>query len=540
MTRSKTFITILFSICFPIFVWGQGIIAPKFIDNQVFWSNDTIIFDTTLTILHNGRLNVGENTVLLFHEGFGLVCYGKLGMIGSSEEPIILSNTGGQNPGIDSSYLGSWSGISIFGDSSKVDTFKFVNFQFSNAKGTVGFGENGDGGALYLVKNNIYFIENCLFNNNFSLNSGGAIFCEKSKLHLKKCTFLSNRCLNGSGGAISLEPASRSVIEESIFISNFSGGDISGFTEETVNKAGAIEIRYPGGWLNLYNNIFANNISNSTIWSSSSKTVISGNLIVNNYGLAYFLGNTYSEDWIFNNTIMNNEGRGLNIYSKNAIIANNYLAGNIKSTMLGQPFTTDLYFYDKDPTFDNVFNNSFRSVNTSLSYINEDLWKFHDNNYIGDYYLQDTSILIGLSDNGAEYKWNLKDDSSLSAKGSVEEFILENLPEYDINGTKRMKNGSLDIGALEIDDHLKIYINENPIAILYPSVTDDLVFINKIATEFNKIAFIEIYNLSGKLLSKEYLIDGLNSISLSQFQSGLLAINIICGLEKVAFRVIKI
>ena len=65
-------------------------------------------------------------------------------------------------------------------------------------------------------------------------------------------------------------------------------------------------------------------------------------------GYGYFLGNTYSADLIFNNTIMNNDGTGLKIYSGNATIANNYMAGNERKNFLGWLETTDLYFYYKD------------------------------------------------------------------------------------------------------------------------------------------------------------------------------------------------
>lgn len=541
MFVKKSILYIITIFCISNSIYSQGIIAPKYISDQVEWTNDTITFDTTLTILPTGNLKIGFNSILLFNEGCGIRSFGKLTMIGSDNEPIIVTNLGERIPKVDSSYNGAWSGIDIYGDSTTIDTFRFINCHFSNGVATIAKDENGDGGALWLAKNHFYIIENCIFENNFALNNGGAIYTKKAQLSIKNCSFKSNRCLNGYGGGISLEPGkNKSLIEGSIFLSNMSGGDSTGWNSVSVSRGGAFEVRYPGGWLNVYNNIFANNIASSTIWSSSSKTVIAGNLLVNNWGMGYFLANTYSPDWIFNNTIMNNAGKGLNIFSKNAIIANNYLAGNIRTNVLGGVYTTDLDFYDKDPTFDNVYNNSFRSVTTSLSVINEDLWKFKDNNYIGEYYLNDTSTVVGIEAYGLDYKWSLLNDNLLGGKGNLSTLITDNIPQKDIYGTVRLANGTLDIGAIEVEGDLGNATNENIDGLqVYPTLVNKEIYV-RFSSNVSADSKITIMNLNGKIVSIFPLTNGVNTLDLSKLLAGFYILNVHHNRLSQNIKIIKI
>lgn len=526
---------------FKIFLNAQGTIAPKYISDQVYWSDDTIFVDTTLTILQDGKLAIGKNTVLLFDEGCGIICYGKLSMVGSEQEPIILINKTGSLPPIDSSYSGAWSGITIKEKGAIKDTFNFSYCKFSNSLATIAADENGDGGVLNLAKNHFYFIDNCVFENNIAINNGGAIYMDRAVAYIKNCIFKNNRSIKGTGGAISLEPTSnKSIIEESLFYSNISGGDSTSFTLYNLRKAGAIEVRYSGGFLHILNNIFSNNISTSTIWSSSYRTMICGNIVVNNFGSGYFLGNTYSADLIFNNTIMNNEGRGLNIYSEYAILANNYIIGHKNREPLGGPEYSDLYFYNRDSTFDNVYNNSFRSVNGSLFYFNEDLWKFQDNNFIGEYYLSDTSVYAGLNDNGLDYKWNLDKDSPLKGKGSLDSIILANVPEYDIYGIKRMANGSLDVGAVEIEvDLANLVDNSSSFIKIYPTLFKDNLTIELSDKLDNEISYASVFNIKGEFCTLIPLLNSLNTLNLSKLSTGVYLVKVTIGEQSKTFKVVK-
>lgn len=241
----------------------------------------------------------------------------------------------------------------------------------------------------------------------------------------------------------------------------------------------------------FYNNSFTASGAVSAIRSSNSTVYLFGNLIYNNDDFGIYTTNG-GDNYLINNTIYGN-GQGIrvetgaNTFIYNSIVENNEL--NFATSAPGGAILEMRNSLTNDSDFPTNISDLSGNITGATAQFTD-----VDNN---DFSLENTSQCI---DSGTQNITNFE------------------FPELDILDNPRIKNASIDMGAIEFQGTLGTLDFEfTPQVILYPNPTNDKV--NVISSDFKSA---KLYSISGKLIK----MDLSKTIDVTDIDEGLYLIKI--------------
>jgi hypothetical protein len=255
----------------------------------------------------------------------------------------------------------------------------------------------------------------CIFQHNTAVRSGGGIFITNDA-EVDSCLVTNNYC-NEFAGAIAINEVG--IVKNSLILSN-DGGNLGGI----ICNAGGTIIS-----CNIVNN------KNYGVYLNGSGLVIGCNVFNNERsGIFNNMGT------ILSTTIANNQTKS----------SNSFYNGTVMNSIIAD--------YDSlTPAVNEFQNNMAYSTKDTVSNIKiKKLADFH--------FVKPTSF-CGLADNAhlselLSANWNLT-STSPAVDAGMPDVSYFGLPEKDINGKKRIKNGRIDIGANEFNSIQYITPNGN-------------------------------------------------------------------------------
>lgn len=442
-----------------------------------------------VNIPNGSTLRIDAGVQIIFQGYYSMNVEGKILAIGENTSTILFTindTTGAANRTIQN---GKWAGIIFAYDENKEDTSKFIYCTLSYSRRAIhissttnveiikstlinNYGENW-GAAVYINNfgGDAYVkIKECLITKNVS-DVGSGIYCYSGvKINIVDNEISYNRAIQGAG-AINYSYNQGGLITGNIIkfnkCINGAGGincygkniEISHNTihDNTGGNAGGICFQTT---FNSYcrNNILINNsaLFGGGILCNESDFEISNNVICNNTASSGSGGISIDRSNIIltGNTICNNKGTlggGLRFSESEALIYNTILWGN-SATYGSQIYISDNF---SSPS---IYYSDIQNGTGGFGYSSGT--SFHGE-YLNNIQLtpQFTSpaIAVGVNVNAMSANWSIKNTSPCINAGTPDLTDLD-IPDYDLNGIKRVRNGRIDIGAYEtyID---KIYVN---------------------------------------------------------------------------------
>ncbi|HKK63450.1 MAG TPA: right-handed parallel beta-helix repeat-containing protein, partial [Bacteroidales bacterium] len=306
-----------------------------------------------------------------------------------------------------------WEGIYFDGGTGdeSASVFEYCVFEYGKKTGTGTF--NSSGGVIYLDNHSNVAFSNCMFQNNEVQRYGGAFKAVESQVSISNCVFKNNSTTSfDGGGAIDIVNGEGNIlkIENSSFYNNYS------------HTGGALMAEGCSG-LNIVGCIFANNEANFGGAVTVSQT--SSNLS--------FVNNTFS----FNKTI--NSDATIRVA---AIQGFNFINNIISGFDADNAIEFDGAYAD-NLTFENcLIEGGLSSVlGLPASYVWTDMVD-------GTASFVAPSSASGLAGDGSTADWQLGDQSP-AINGGKEDISGLNLETLDLAGNTRVRQGRIDIGALE-------------------------------------------------------------------------------------------
>jgi len=276
-------------------------------------------------------------------------------------------------------------------------------------------------GGIYVNNSEVYIVGNLIENNRAILGSqnlcSGGISVSKGRGFIKRNIIRNNYAPYKGGGLVST--GSKMNISENIISRNYSDGD-----------AGGIFLWY--GNDTLVNNIIANNTSKNgrSITLTNAPTVLAGNLICNN---DYGIYSSNSDLIMINNTIVNNEGDGLELREGNLDMRNCIVSGHRYEINNGSTYEqVSIHNCQIQDGEQGIYGSQSADIQNLLgsdpAYVNPtpDKGPLYDG-LLADYSLQPVSDGINM---GTEVPAGL-------------------LTDYDLKGMARFHSRAIDIGAYE-------------------------------------------------------------------------------------------
>jgi predicted outer membrane repeat protein len=369
----------------------------------------------------------------------------------------------------------------------------------------------GFGGGMYIY-NCHPLIENCTFRNNVAYN-GGAMEIYYCNATIKQCLFDQNTATGnayhwGEGGCIRINGYSSPKITNNSFTDNYA-----------LYKGGAV-YNHSNYNLSFFNNVVSGNqsIDGGGIFLDGKSDLIN-NLFFNNTAFVNG-GAVYMDDSGFgrfiNNTIVQNSagtsGGGLFIYKPAPEIVNSIFWNNSSPT--GSQIRTFNIVVDWTPSF--RYCNIQGGLLDIASYGNEIVYENNLNinpSFIdasnNNFRLQSNSMLINAGNT------TVFPPSWTGGDGQIIYF-----PNTDLDGNQRIVS-TIDIGAYEYTSSLSLSQVENGPITIYPNPSTGIFnFTSDI--DFDSIS---IYNVQGLKVFETFSQEGLTSINLFGYPSGLYFIN---------------
>ncbi|MBN1187211.1 MAG: right-handed parallel beta-helix repeat-containing protein [Bacteroidales bacterium] len=353
---------------------NSGIIAPVNSDSVFIYVGDlfgTIDKDSTLTqdsvyiagnvmLTKDNTLNIEAGCKLFFLNNFGFDIFGNIQAIGETGDSILFTSAEGQES------IG-WRRFNIFNSSNDQDTSSFRYCIFENARSLDG------GGAFMLNNSSAAEFQNCRFSDNtnttrYSSYGGGVFRCYYSYINIENCLFENNKSLQFPGTYYQSEGG---VLEIDKSVAHISA---SVFENNTSNTLGGV-LSSRQSLIHIDNSIFWKNSGNSagTIRSYDSKFYVSNSTFADNKGLGRNFY-TYDDSLFIQNCIFWGYEDSFN---KNFQLNGNGNYVSLVNTFVDlKDYNYDLsqsseWFYKKnvfytDPYFIDGENGNFRLSDSSL------------------------------------------------------------------------------------------------------------------------------------------------------------------------------
>ncbi|NVO11051.1 MAG: right-handed parallel beta-helix repeat-containing protein [Bacteroidales bacterium] len=430
--KNLKFLIFLFSLSTNIHLTAQTVNKSGIISTHEEWS-DTIKITGDITIRQNGELIVRPGTYIEFQNQFKVYVKenGKIKAIGNSIDSITFKstniNSGLQGIRFDSMWIAS--------DSSIFDYCKISNFKSANPQYTLT-------GVIEINKFNKLRISNCKLSFNDIGDDGGAVFANFADIKIANCKF----CNNSSqfyGGALFIQN-SNAIIQNSSFIHNTS----------------------PFG---------------SAMYIQKSNLIIQDCDVINNYYSSEAIWLRECKGFINSSKIQNNNSRGVDLTSSNITIANTLIANNnggiyitscnpiiVNSTIVNNRDYGGVYCWSAKPIIKNsiLWNNSGfenKEITFSSGYpkiINSDIRNGKQLNIPDSLYINSISTdpkfinpidAIGFNAKALIANWNIISCSPCVNGGNNN--LLPDSLIYDLNKQSRIYNGTIDIGAFEVQEN---------------------------------------------------------------------------------------
>ncbi|MGZ9676572.1 T9SS type A sorting domain-containing protein [Flavobacterium sp. GNP001] len=382
----------------------------------------------------------------------------------------------------------------------------------------------GHGGGMYISSSNP-LIENCIFRNNVAY-SGGALEIYYCNATIKECQFIENIATGhalhwGEGGSIKINSYSSPKIINNSFTNNFAqykGGSV--YNSNNYN-------------LSFYNNVVSGNRSREGgALFLDGKSDLINNLLFDNKaswnGGAVFMD--YS-GWgkFINNTVVQNSagtsGGGLYIYKPAPEIVNSIFWNN--TSPIGSQIRTFNDVVGWTPSF------RYCNIQGGLSDI-----AIYGNAIVYENNLNSNPSFIDASNNN----FRLQSNSSLINAGNMTVFPTSwpgvngetfYFPNNDLQGNQRIVN-MIDIGAYEDDSLLGVSQIEKGTFTIYPNPSNG-IFNFSSNIEFDSLS---IYNIQGAKVFETFSKQGLKTINLIGYPSGLYLFNFSVENKTFSYKVI--
>lgn len=494
MTSLILIFTLIISISY-----SQTIEVSGIIDQNTSWNVDTIKIVGDITVENNVYLNIDPGVYIESQGYYKLTVAGRINAVGLPNDSITFTVKDTTGFWTDTtSVAGSWNGIYIIGENGSTDssTFKYCNFHFG--KNYDEYGNDINGGALYVFNHSYLHINHCLFSNNMVIcytngvdgPFGGAIYCENvNEILIDSSSFIKNRSFYFSGAIRIDNNCSVASITNNTFINN-----VSFFWKDAPPPWGYV-IGGGGAAIStsdlVYSPVISNNYCfnnkglNGIIYTSNLHSRIFNNVICNNWGPGIADGHQLSTSKTFNNTIVNNKTRygGILIWSK-AEVYNNICWGN--EFYPGMQYD-QIYIDDANPTL------KFNCV------------QYGDGGpgSIFDYpeFVNPTEG-AGLEFDGASANWTLENWSPCINAGTPDTSYLS-IPEFDIVGNMRIFGNRIEMGAYE-NQEIWVFLVESAFSkenvSVFPNPATTTVTINVKNQNKQENCILSIINVLGKVV----------------------------------------
>ena len=431
---------IIASLIIKSTLFSQTVEVYGLINENTLWNADTIIITDNVLVQDSITLEIAPGTVILADFQKRIEVEGTLKAIGSPDNYIIFSALDTLGFADTTQIAGSWDGIHFDSIAMNNDTSVIDYCILEYGKAFVQNDGFGGGGAVFADNVHKLRISNSIIQHNYAQRNGGGIFINENSFVLIQNNLIKNNSSNLNGGGITFLENSGGMIKGNFVIENVAYSVFLlpiGFFSIT-GRGGGICISSTFGISPIVmNNIICNNLSvTGSMYESSFNTLIISNIICNNKGLAagIFNGHQIGNSSYINNTIINNEGVGIQYSSDNLLVRNNVVYGNVDKNSLTEANTLSTLDATPDLTYNNIGGDLIPgdgNINESPAFANP-------------------TPSYGLAYNGYEADWSLT-ENSLEINAGTTEGLMDVLPEKDAYGNDRIIDGEIDMGAVEYD-----------------------------------------------------------------------------------------
>jgi len=497
----------IFLLFISVNLFSQSTIALDTIENDFIFS-DTVYLAHDVFIDTNVTVTFLPGTKVISTGNYGFYVKGNIRAIGNEGDSVFFTRddtTGFSDTSITAG--GGWKGFYFIHTPEINDSsiFSYCHLEYGKACDTVY--EESRGGLFTINNFKKFRISHSFIINNIAKVSGGGILMEENSSGIiSNNKFFKNITYNyeSSGGAIFIFNNSDPLISKNLFKYNeawgISGSWISGAGAAIACSSADLASVSPS----IIGNRCFNNISvMGVIYESTMGTVVSNNLVCNNYGTVSN-GHQLSQSIYTNNTIVNNFGIQVFISSNQIIFYNNIIWGNRGgSNYDSTQIRLTLITYNHQIQYNCV----------------EFGWDDEPNNISSDPMFVNPSPGPGLDYEGDSYDWHLLNSSACINAGNPDTSGLF-LPVYDLDGNPRIY-GQIDMGAYEnqsISAISSIDMMNNTIA--YPNPTTDFVYFT-FAENQQSIKTVSIYNMQGQIVKTGRVNKQNSKISLKSLPAGL-------------------
>lgn len=505
----------------------------------------------------NQTLTIEPGVVVEFMGKYKLFCNGQIVAIGTASQTIKFTVP-------PANIATGWLGIRYENTpiTNGISSFKYC--QIERVKADV-LG-NDAGGAFNFLNFSKCNLENCEINNNYATNGGPAIKAVSSSPTIKNCYFHNNQNYQG-GDCVELEN-STSLIDGNTFneggltiyssnnltisnnhISNSNEGALIAFDSSNININSNIfennnnRNGAGGGAILLYNssaviekNILRNNSTEYpggaiTCYSNSqiTSTIISHNLIYGNHsgssaGGAGTGGGAIAcfrnSPKIINNTICNNNSPNVGgalycDFGSNPLLYNNIIYNNLAANAIQNIYLNDNL---SDPSF---YNNNLQGGLNGID--------TNGNPLSGSYTANIDLVPLFVDEANQNYQLFITSPCINSGINTINGIMM---PQNDLVGNSRIAESIIDLGALEYQGNLNNKsFNKTSGITFHPNPSTDTI------TFTSDIENVSIYDLSGRLIQKNNIIDRKSDISTLPSGNYILKVSSM-GIEN-NFRLIK-
>ncbi|MBQ6084497.1 MAG: right-handed parallel beta-helix repeat-containing protein [Bacteroidales bacterium] len=350
-----------------------------------------------------------------------------------------------------------------FSDSTYIDGFTITNGRVSGEYGAglylkgksvlrncvvIGNSTTYGGGGMYVyaASDCRSLIENCTITNNQSSTGGGAYMMYAT---MKGCMVNGNRA--GTAGGVEMD---NSILQNCVITQDTCSGEAGGVKANSSTVTGCEISRnvstvvgnnreYNVGGIyasrtQVTNCVIKNNKSNSTGGVYLSEATLDNCLVANNTGGSYNAGGVYmlTSSTMTNCDVVRNSGGG--VYSNP-----NYSGNNIINTIVwgNERYSSPLEVSGGNITMKNtaVTDGYDGTDNVILDRNNSGSGAFHPK-------FANPSTTAGVDNTNTAWSWQLGEGSVCVNRGTSEGISV---PEKDLAGNDRVKQGTIDIGCYE-------------------------------------------------------------------------------------------
>lgn len=466
---------------------------------DTIWICDTLHLNNDMVVDSGQILCICPGARIVSHGHFKLLIHGNIRAIGTPQDTITFTVADTTSFADTSTLAGGWHGIHLQGYNNQ-DTaiFRYCKLEYgkttSGTSGEIHSYPEDDGGGMFVHHFHALIIQNSLIQHNWSKFNGGGIYTDTVKyLMIESCSFIQNKTFHFGGGIYhNAKFQTVTIIQNNLFRHNtvFNVQHTGGWVFQSGAGSGIAIPLYNSGNITIRNNFFFNNKTlTGTIYDNSFGSLITTNIICNNYGISIFNGDPVSHSFFSNNIIVNNYNylstAGIRAaFEEDGSILNNIIWGN--ETWIGELTQIEL---------------SGNPNHLPLVEYNCVQYGFDGEGNIDQYPLfTNPSPGAGLDYPGWLYDWSLRDSSPCINRATPDTNGLM-LPSHDAYGNPRFFGGRLDMGAIE-NQHVWVSI-PNPLVAaqkitVYPNPSSETLFID-IPPNFTGY-HITLYDLLGKPL----------------------------------------